>query len=318
MGAVLSQIIPSERPVTLIDIGSSGGINPAWAKLDPNVPFLTVGFEPGGQGRSTSNLGQTRSVRYLSTAISDRSGAGHLNVAVSKGNTSLLTPDIAFVSRFVSGNQYHTVGRHEVETNTLDHALSEIDIDDPDALKLDTEGAEDKILSGATEVLASVFVVETEVWFSPVYINQPLFADIDRIIRSHQFSLLDLARSNYFKVKGMERMGGMKGRLVAGDALYFRDLAASDPIPPFDNPIKVSKAIAILLRYGFVDHAIEIAAWAGGHDIFDEKLTGDLMRSIGELGKSRVPMFEGRYRPSQMFARICNAVALGPADKLGT
>ena len=72
--------------------------------------------------------------------------------------------------------------------------LATVSLDDiPDAqgcdyLKVDAQGAEGLILSAAQGSLRSVLVVQTEMMFLPIYERQPLFGDIDAILRSFGFA----------------------------------------------------------------------------------------------------------------------------------
>jgi hypothetical protein len=54
-------------------------------------------------------------------------------------------------------------------------------------LKIDTQGYEDKVLAGATELIKRVDIVVIENSFFRFYDNQPLFEDIFRILSEKGF-----------------------------------------------------------------------------------------------------------------------------------
>jgi len=61
----------------------------------------------------------------------------------------------------------------------------------PDLLWIDVQGAEMRLLQGAGEILPSVKLIHIEVSFRPLYLGQPLFWDVDRLLRK-QFKLVKL------------------------------------------------------------------------------------------------------------------------------
>ena len=90
----------------------------------------------------------------------------------------------------------------------------------PDVLKLDVQGAELDILRGAPVTLAHVLAVECEVEFRPIYVGQPLFADVDTFMRGQGFELLGLRRDYWRRQVNRHAAGGT---LVHGDALYVHE-----------------------------------------------------------------------------------------------
>jgi Methyltransferase FkbM domain len=60
--------------------------------------------------------------------------------------------------------------------------LCQNNINNVDAIKLDTQGSELDILRGATHVLPTVSLIDIEVEFNELYDGQPLFCDVDRFL----------------------------------------------------------------------------------------------------------------------------------------
>jgi FkbM family methyltransferase len=95
------------------------------------------------------------------------------------------------------------------------------EVESCDYLKVDVQGAELKVLSGAQRLLKSVSAVHIEVEFDQVYLGQPLFSDIDRYLREAGFELIDLFAPGYETYqKAPPGCGG--SRLLWNDALYMK------------------------------------------------------------------------------------------------
>ena len=97
-----------------------------------------------------------------------------------------------------------------------------------DYLKIDVQGAELKVLSGAPELLKMVSAVHLEMEFDEVYLGQPLFSEIDAHLRAAGFELIDLYAPGYGPT--VEAPPGCEGsRLLWHDALYMkRDALMTD------------------------------------------------------------------------------------------
>ena len=96
-----------------------------------------------------------------------------------------------------------------------------------DMLKIDIQGGELMVFQNAPQRLAQALVVHTEVEFIPMYVGQPLFADIDVFLRGagfmlHRFEPIVL-RDFAPLLFGADHYAG-HSQAVWGDAIYVRDL----------------------------------------------------------------------------------------------
>jgi FkbM family methyltransferase len=115
-------------------------------------------------------------------ALSDRISKAELNIGAVSITNSLLR------------RQTDTGKAIEVQTDTLDHFCSEHGISNIDILKVDVEGAEDRVFRGAKDMLSrgairSVFV---EVYFRPIYEGMSMFWDLNAQLSSFGFGLCGL------------------------------------------------------------------------------------------------------------------------------
>jgi len=142
------------------------------------------------------------------------------------------------------------VERVPVQTHRLDDIP---EVAGASFLKLDVQGGELDVIRGATEVLKSALVVQTEVEFLPLYEGQPLFAEIDQAMRARGFVLHRLlgAGTRAFApmlVDGDPNRG--LNQLIWSDAVYMRDFMKLDEL----EPSELLQAAAILHTcYGSYD-----------------------------------------------------------------
>ncbi len=249
-------------PLVLVDIGARGGLRKNWRAAAPFLHY--VGFEPEADEFARLAAGNARPGRtVLNVALHNAAGRIRLHVAREGGLSSIFEPDRAFLDAFPQAARWDIVSTREVEADTLDHQITAAGIPAPDFIKVDTQGSELFILQGAEHALAASLVgVEVEVAFSAMYKDQPYFGDVDRVLRERGYVLFDL-RPCYWKRTAGQSLGGPRGQIVWGDALYFRPSAALRPavdaLAPAEGRAKVLKAISIALLYGYADLALETA-----------------------------------------------------------
>ncbi len=308
----------SNAPLTLIDIGARAGVHPRWLKLIHHFPIQITGFEPDEQECAALNAKADAFVKYLPFAVGEKVEPRTFHLLVAEGSSSLFRPNYTFISRFASERNYAIKREIPIQTNTLDAVLKEAHIDDVDYLKIDTEGFERDILHGATETLNHVFAIEVEVWFNPVFTNAPFFRDIDALLAEKGFVLFDLAKSNYFKRKVGATLGGPKGQLVAGDAIYFRDIPALSPESRFYDTAKLVRAIVLAMQYCYFDFALEIAQSAYHHRKLSENEFREIEAVISAEGKKHYAVdFRGKHTTEKLVKRLGRLLTKFEWDYLG-
>lgn len=219
----------NRKPVKIVDVGAFelDGQLDLYSELFVRYPSEVVGFEPQNSSVVTKQEG-TCVKKILPWAIGDGNNTRFYKTKYPAAS-STLRPDDVFLNQFIAlPDMLEVVETFEVPTKRLD------DIDavrDCDLLKLDVQGGELKVLEGAAELLKTVTVIMTEVEFSPLYENQPVFSSIDAYIRRHGFFLLNLSNLGYSSFKtGM--FNDLNSRLMWADAIYIKEpdrLAKSEP-----------------------------------------------------------------------------------------
>ena len=288
-------------PLVLVDVGARGGLKGNWTPARQHLRLL--GFEPDRDEfvRLEERLRASGAPdRYFNTALHNTAGEMTLYVARDGGLSSIYRPNREFLDGFPDADRFDTVDVRQVRADTLDNVLRAAGIDDVDFVKTDTQGSELRVLEGGACILAgSVFGVEVEVEFAPVYTDQPLFADVDRYLRGLGFLLFDL-RPCYWKRAAGRAVGGPLGQMIWADALYFKSVPALGqtiaPLPAAERRGKVLRAISASLLYGYYDYALELTARFA--DVFDADERRAIETALQAAGseKGPVPAFPGRRR----------------------
>ena len=153
----------------------------------------------------------------------------------------------------------------KVDTLALDDALARFEIGNPAYMKIDVEGMEKEVFDGGARMLERVLAVRTEVAFLQVRNGQPLYHEIDALLRDYGLlpfgfvELHDWRRTTRKKnpLSGRWPLPFSRGQLVHGDVIYLRDSDTMDGSDAEDIDRMVQLA-ALALCYDFVDEAAAI------------------------------------------------------------
>lgn len=231
--------LPNNGAVTLIDIGAAGEIEPRWKPYTRNLNY--IGFEPDKRSRDTISNRETDFLDYriLPFALSSSTRTAKLNLCRKPQVSSLYEPNTHFLSRFPDANRFDVLDQLDFDCVTLDS----VGLDDLDFLKIDVQGAGNDVLKGANTALDQAFGLELEVEFVDLYLNQPLFGDVCKLLSSKGyefFDFVDLAR--------WERDAHNSfGQCVHGDALFLKAPEALE-MQTLDIK-KISAYLSILMIY---------------------------------------------------------------------
>jgi FkbM family methyltransferase len=244
-------------PLVLVDVGARGGLKQDWRPAARHLQV--IGFEPEASEYEAlrARTPDDGTLRLFGVALHNRPGRVTFQVTRDRGLSSIFEPNRRFLDGFPDADRFDITERVDVETATLDALVAATPaIKDIDFLKVDTQGSELFVLEGALQVLRDQAVgVEVEVEFNQIYRDQPLFADVDRLLRDAGFELFDL-RPVYWKRTAGRDAGGPRGQLVWGDALYFKSaagLASVLDVAAGRRRTKLLKSNAKAILYGYVE-----------------------------------------------------------------
>jgi FkbM family methyltransferase len=245
-----------DEKILVVDIGA----NP----IDGDPPYQTllrsnharvVGFEPNPEALKKLLTMKGKDDVYLPHAVGD-GGEHTLHICQTPGMTSLLEPDQDILGMLHGFPEWGSVLRKErLVTVRLDDIP---ETEGVDYIKIDIQGGELMALSNAPNRLAKAVAIHTEVEFLPMYVGQPLFADLDIFLRGHGFvlhkfhpltgrMLQPLMLNNDFYASG--------NQVIWADAVYFRDISKMSAM----SPLQLLKLAAIAHDcYGSFDLTVRL------------------------------------------------------------
>lgn len=276
---------PDDFRLTVADIGSIGGLHRRWGDISPQL--VTINFDPLEPKQSSA------SEIYFPYLVGDREGPATLKVTRRETMSSTLSPDTRFFTAFWHKPGHVEIVREiEAPMTRLDPLLVREGLV-PDAIKIDVQGGEAAILSGAEETMRrSIILAEIECSFAARYEGQETFDQIVARMRALGFALLDVRRLKRYRYRnsaGVEdpSLGrGMRaGRLGFCDAIFVLEPDALwrriEQGCKANGPYAALKAIALLLTYGKADLAAATFDVAG--DAIPEQARNAFVRLFASL-----------------------------------
>ncbi len=291
------------RRLTLLDIGARGGVQWPWSELTPDS-LTTVMVEPDAveAERLRQKCVGTNEGVVLSAALWQEGTLLNLNLNRSPGTSSVFKPNMQLLGQFPESDRFESIETIPIKTKTIDQLAQSGEMPEIDFAKIDVQGAELPILKGGVNHLsANLIGLEIEVEFAQLYDGQPLFADVDVYVRENLgLELWDL-RGTYWKYQsGMQAPGPTKGRLVFGDALYFRSLSCIEnwveSMPAQKAVEKIFMLALSALAYGFVDYAVAVVDAPNLAGYIDKSMREELQQLMRARGSGLRPFRNGNGR----------------------
>lgn len=237
-------------PITVVDVGSRGGIPGELTCLVPHINLVSIEPDPDEAARLNEGLSALgfRSAVVLPTAVGPSSRQLALHITRDPGKSSLLEPNETVIRRYAQEEEYEVIRRVPVTLRGLGDILAEQGRDEIDVLKLDVQGFELEILKTLSDQqLDTLLMIEVGCQFVELYKGASLFRHIDDYLSARGFELFHLCRivSNYLG----RRWGPYgRGQLQFGDAYYLRTRV--EPLPAS----QIAKLIVLSAFYGFNDY----------------------------------------------------------------
>lgn len=254
---------------TLCNVGSrklgsqDDYVSKGWGVFAPHLTIYGFDVDTDACDEANTEL-ETRQAnwteKHVPLALGKFGGESTLYVTKHAMCSSLYPPNEPYLARFAGLSELMNSDFNvEIEITTLDSFFQAEGINEIDFLQVDVQGADLQVLEGATWTLnQSILAIQVEVEFSHLYINQPLFADVDIYLRKQGFTLFDLATARRLRTCSPIQSTEHPGQILWGDAFYFRDLIREDLSLRLKTPKQILKLACIADVLNFSDYALEL------------------------------------------------------------
>ena len=228
--------------LTLLDIGAAGNIEPRWKSISSFINY--IGFEPDERSRKEliKNKNYNSWIIYPH-AVWNKKSSIKINFTQEPQCSSFFTPNYSFTNLFPNPKRFSIIDTLSIDAVKLD-SLKILNID---FIKLDIQGAELKVMEGASESLNECLGLKVEVEFLHLYQNQPLYGEIVDFLTNKDFEFID-----FINIVRWERKENKDfGQCVFGDSLFLRTPEFVND--NYKNTTLVYKYLAICLLYNRID-----------------------------------------------------------------
>lgn len=252
-------IVPDIAPLTVVDVGALPlqGHSEIYAPLMERGKAVLYAFEANDEGcaKLATRLGAPHQV-FPAIVGDGNTATFHHNKA--EMTDSLFPPNMELSSCFSALVEFvEPVGTEQVNTQRLDDLISAEEID---FLKMDVQGGELLVLDGAPRLAPTALAVHSEVEFVPMYVGQPLFADIDTRLRHLGFqfhTFKNYGSRPYQPVKAVDDPNLGFNQWLWSDATYVPDITRLDR---YSDERLLKLAVILHDFYESVDLALHILA----------------------------------------------------------
>ncbi|MFN8577574.1 MAG: FkbM family methyltransferase [Candidatus Sericytochromatia bacterium] len=220
----LESILGIKVLIDIVDIGAANvDQDPIYKSFIDSKSSKVIGFEPNLKALEMLNEAKTENELYLPYVIGD--GKTHtINFCEAYGMSSILKPDYKSLDNFNYFSDWSKIYKQiETETKRIDDIE---EIKNIDYIKLDIQGGELLVLENSKNKLKDCMVIQTEVFFVPMYENQPYFSDIDSFLRAQGFvlhTLFDIFKRYLKPLEDPNSMFAGLNQVMQSDAVYIKD-----------------------------------------------------------------------------------------------
>lgn len=194
--------------IVVYDIGANRGDFCSLLARFPNVSTVYC-FEPLPDvfQELTQNTKNLNNIKCFQAALGERSGIGRMHANDFNPSSSILPMDSLHMEEFPQSRNSHEI---EVRVVRLDDTVREFKLLPPDFIKIDVQGFEDRVINGGREIIRKARFCMLELSLVSLYEKSSLITDINSLMRSLGFGLINI----------VGRIKGKSGEILQLDGLY--------------------------------------------------------------------------------------------------
>lgn len=258
----------AQDPMVVVEVGYRPDIEDRWDVYGKDVERSVFGVSEQEAGYLSASTGKHGRVeRYVPLMMSDREETVSVYAARDPRFGAAGAPvEPVFASRFKEGVPYLEAEERHMRAVTLDSLVSAKQISKPTFLQIDMEGAELKILKGASQALAdSVLGVSVEMSLQPLRTGASTVEEVRAFLAKYGFSMFDM-KVEYWTRSIVAQHDGPNAWPGRGQAMRCRVTFLRDMMPELDvtgslpvhHRLRVAKLASLAEVLGFADYSVEI------------------------------------------------------------
>ena len=217
IGEALPKLTKSKDVVYAIDVGARYGLHPNLQRLGLAASSVLIEADPEEASALEQEYAGSTNISVISSALGSHIGSRTLYRRSHRGLSSFF-PEANEAQLVIGGSAAWTVeSSQEVHVATLDA----LNLGPPDYVKVDVEGSEVEVLKGGRVTLGgTVLVCRIEVSFNQAFGRRETYSQVDALLRSLGFELLNLDYDGRGLPASQFRSPGRYGQIRSVDATW--------------------------------------------------------------------------------------------------
>jgi len=168
--------------------GTTARLEPAWVPYLPGLRAILCEPDEAAGRAALAALPGDRHV-LLPNALSNRNGVSKFNIAKQPAMSSVFDADQRRVKPFANAAAFEVTDTTKVQLTRFDTLSRQMDLPQPDLLRIRAGGGEFDVLRGCGSVLDKVLAIEVQAHVYPIYRKQKLIGDIIDLLDGYGFAL---------------------------------------------------------------------------------------------------------------------------------